>query len=143
MAQQSAHLIRKAHQKKRKKTTVRLQPILFDLASVLVADVGGDPNAAPAPELVIKAMLLPLLEEPSRRQALVKRLRKLSKDPLLAESPAQKLNLGLTPRLQTELLFLQEASQFSQSEVIRTTLLAARTDPKVSKELRKLVVLTS
>lgn len=143
MAQQSAHLIRKAREKRRQKTSVRLQPILFDLSSVLVTEVGGDPNEAQAPELVLKAMLATLLDDPKRRKALVKRLIELRNDPLLAGSPGQKLNLGLTSRLRNELVHLQKASEFTQSEVIRTTLVAASTDPRASKELRKIVVLTT
>lgn len=143
MAQQSAHLIRKARETRRQKTSVRLQPILFDLSSVLVTEVGGDPNEAQAPELVLKAMLATLLDDPKRRKALVKRLIELRNDPLLSGSPGQKLNLGLTSRLRNELVHLQEASEFTQSEVIRTTLVAASTDPRASKELRKIVVLTT
>ena len=144
MAQQSAHLIRRTHQKRRKKTSVRLPRILFDLASLLVTEVGGDPNEGPAPELVLKAMLATLLDQPQRRQALGKRLRELRNDPLLAKPSEQKLNLGLTSRLLEELAGLQEVSKLgTQSEVIRTTLVAARQDPDVSKELRKLVVLTT
>lgn len=144
MAQQSAHLIRKAHQKLRKKTSVRLPRILFDMASLLVAEVGGDPNEGPAPELVLKAMLATLLDQPQRRQALGLRLGELRNDPLLAQPSEQKLNLGLTTRLLEELASLKKVSKLgTQSEVIRTTLVAARQDPEVNKELRKLVVLTT
>ena len=144
MAQQSAHLIRKTRQKRRKKTSVRLPRVLFDMASLMVAEVGGDPNEAPAPELVLKAMLATLLDQPTRRQALGQRLCELRNDPLLAQPSEHKLNLGLTVRLLEELASLQKESRLgTQSEVIRTTLVAARQDPDMSKELRKLVVFTT
>lgn len=89
-------------------------------------------------------MLATLLDQPTRRQALGQRLCELRNDPLLAQPSEQKLNLGLTVRLLEELASLQKESRLgTQSEVIRTTLVAARQDPEMSKELRKLVVFTT
>jgi len=143
MAQQSAHLIRKAHQKKRKKTSVRVSRVLSDLASLMVEGAGGDPAQSTAPELVLKAMLATLLDRPELQQSFALRLGELRNDPILAQPSETKINMGLTPRLLEELATLQKVSRLTQSEVIRTTLVAARLDPDVTKELRKLVVFTT
>jgi hypothetical protein len=126
MAQQSAHLVRRAHPKKRKKT-----------------GAGGDPAQSTAPELVLKAMLATLLDRPELRRSLALKLSELRNDPLLAQPSETKINMGLTPRLLEELATLQEVSHLTQSQVIRATLVAARLDPGVTRELRKLVVLTT
>ena len=143
MAQQSAHLVRRAHHIKRKKTSLRLPRVLSDLASLLVSDAGGDPSQTAAPELVLKAMLATLLDHPERRELWAQRMTELRSDPILAQPSEKKINLGLTPRLLEELATLQEVSHLTQSQVIRMTLLAARADLEVGKELKKLVALTS
>lgn len=144
MAQQSAHLVRQARQPQRKKTSVRVSRVLWDLASVLVLEAGGDPHQGSALELVLKAVLASVLEQPQRRQQFATRLRALREDPLLAQPAEQKVNLGLTPRMLAELTTLQQAAQMSKpSQVIRASLVAARHDPRVERELRKLVALTT
>lgn len=144
VAQQSAHLIQKARHGKRQKTSVRVPRVVSDLASMLVAAAGGDPSQVPAPELVLKAVLASFLDRPRRRQAFARRLGRLRRDPLLLQPADQKVNLGLTARLQQELAVLQdEAHLSSQSELIRASLVAARQDPHIERELRKLVVLSS
>ncbi len=144
VAQQSAHLIQKARHGKRQKTSVRVPRVVSDLASMLVSAAGGDPSQVPATELVLKAVLASFLDHPKRRQAFARRLGKLRGDPLLQQPSEQKVNLGLTTRLQQELASLQEESKLSsQSELIRTTLVAARQDPQIERELRKLVLLSS
>lgn len=142
MAQQSAHLVRKATRRPRKKTSVRLPRVLFDLSSLLVTEAGGDPSQGAAPELVLKAMLATLIDQPQRRRELAHRLQELRSDSLLAQPSEQKLNLGLNPKLFDELVQLQHNAGLGQSDVIRTTLVAARQDSAVVQELRKLVVLT-
>ncbi len=144
MAQQSAYLVRKARHGQRKKTSVRLQQTLFDLASLLVEDAGGDPGETSAPELVLKAVLATVLDHPQRREVLVQKLVNLRSDPLLSASAAQrKLNLGLTTRLKSELSSLEKDTALTQSDLVRFSIVAAREDARVSQELKKLVILAT
>lgn len=143
IAPQSTPRIRQARTKVVQKTSFRLPRILADVASCVAAKAGAR-YIDRAPEFLYKASLSSLLDDDQQQmEKLSKKLIAVKSDEFLKLPGNHKITVSLSPALYEKARQLQEATQYTQSELFRAILVAAGAESEVdsAKNLKRSIAL--
>lgn len=127
------------HRSRAKPTSVRIPPVLTDLANTLLAQAGA--TTEKAAETVFKIAVTATLDEDE--ESLAKKLRKATDSPLLSQPSTRKFSLTMRPQISQRLKQLQTLCKLaSQSEAVKAFLVLANDEPKIQDQIRRFALLT-
>lgn len=138
VAQQSASKIGR-QRRRAKATSVRIPPVLTDLANTLLAQAGGSTERAA--ETVFKIAVSATLDDDP--DALIERLVRARSSPLLSQPATKKVSLSMRPPITKRLKEITESAKLrSRSEAIKAFLVLAGDESRIQDEIRRYALLT-